>query len=162
PGYQIYSKSIDLTKRTRPLTNPDTGKEVKGSDPFAPAPEEDYWHIDARQNVYYGGPFPFFYWPRVDMDLDDLAPPLRMIGFNTNNYFGQQLKVDFNGFRLLGMRRPKAIDLWNVDVDYLSARTKQFPALGSEMGWFGTDLIRDITDPYHKLRDPDEHFTHNY
>ena len=30
-----------------------------------------------------------------------------MIGFNTNNYFGQQLKADFNGFRLLGMRRPK-------------------------------------------------------
>ena len=66
-----------------------------------------------------------------------------MIGFNTNNYFGQQLKTDWNGFRLLGMRRPKFIDLWNVDVDYLSKRTKDFPALGSEMGWYGTDLIRD-------------------
>jgi hypothetical protein len=162
PGYQIYSKSIDLTKRTRPLTNPDTGKEVKDPDPSAPPPEEDYWHIDARQNLYYGGPIPFFYFPHVDMDLDDLEPPLRMIGFNTNNYFGQQLKVDFNGFRLLNMRRPKAIDLWNIDVDYLSARTKEFPALGSEMGWYGTDLIRDFMDPYHKLRDPDEHFTHNY
>ena len=86
-------------------------------------------------------------------DLDDLEPPLRMIGFNTNNYFGQQLKTDWNGFRLLGMRRPKCIDLWNVDVDYLSTRTKDFPALGSEMGWFGTDLIRDLMDPYHELRD---------
>ena len=77
-----------------------------------------------------------------------------MIGFNTNNYLGQQLKVDFNGFRLLGMRRPKFIDLWNVDVDYLSARTKQFPALGSEIGWFGSDLIRDLMDPYHNIRIP--------
>ena len=42
------------------------------------------------------------------------------------------------------MRRPKFIDLWNIDVDYLSCRTKEFPALGSEMGWYGTDLIRDL------------------
>ena len=68
------------------------------------------------------------------MDLDDLEPPLRMIGFTTNNYFGQQFKVDFNGFRLLGMRRPKLIDLWNVDVDYLSARTKDFPGAGQRDG----------------------------
>ena len=163
PGYQINSKSIDLTRYSRPLTNPDTGKELKGpADDSAPPPEESVWHVDARQNIYYGGPLPLFYWPRINTDLDDLEPPVRMIGFNTNNYFGQQLKVDFNGFRLLGIRRPKAIDLWNVDVDYLSARTKQFPALGSEMGWFGSDLIRDIQDPYHNIRDPDQHFTHNY
>ena len=52
------------------------------------------------------------------------------------------------------MRRPKIVDLWNVDVDYLSKRTKDFPALGSEMGWFGDDLIRDLMDPYHERRNP--------
>ena len=31
PGYPISSKSIDLTRYSRPLTNPDTGKEVKRS-----------------------------------------------------------------------------------------------------------------------------------
>ncbi len=108
------------------------------------------------------GPFPVFYWPRIVTDLDDLEPPLRMIGFNTNNYFGQQLKADWNGFRLLGLRRPKWIDMWNVDVDYLSARTKQFPAVGSEMGWFGSDLIRDLNDPYHKDHKPQDHITKNY
>ncbi len=86
------------------------------------------------------------------MDLDDLEPPLRMIGFAKNNYFGYQLKVDFNGFRLLQMRRPKFIDLWNVDVDYLSARSTDFPALGSEMGWYGTDLLQDLSDPYRERR----------
>ncbi len=85
-----------------------------------------------------------------------------MIGFNTNNYFGQQLKTDWNGFRIFGLRRPKWIDLWNVDVDYLSARTKDFPALGSEIGWYGTDLIRDLTDPYHKIRNPPDNFTKSY
>ena len=60
------------------------------------------------------------------------------------------------------MRRPKFIDLWNVDVDYLSARTKDFPALGSEMGWFGTDLFQDLNDPYHEDRNPPDHFTKSY
>ena len=42
-------------------------------DPNAPPPEEDVWHVDARQNIYCGGPFPFFYWPRIATDLDDQA-----------------------------------------------------------------------------------------
>src|SRR5262249_34859902 len=71
PGYQIYSKSIDLSRHSRPLTNPDTGKEFNPDD-TSPPPEENVWHLDARQNIYYGGPIPFFYWPRFNSDLDDL------------------------------------------------------------------------------------------
>ena len=62
--------------------------------------------------------------------------------------------TDWNGFKVIGVRRPSWIDNWNLDLDYLSARTKDFPALGSEMGWFGRDLIRDLTDPYHKIKTP--------
>jgi hypothetical protein len=103
-----------------------------------------------------------FTLPHIVQDIDDIEPPIRMIGFNTNNYFGQQLKVDFNGFRLISQKRPKWIDIWNVDIDYLSARTKQFPAVGSETGWFGNDLIRDLTDPYHRDPNPPDHITENY
>jgi hypothetical protein len=163
PGYSLRSKMMDLTRKTRPLTNPDTGKEVDNPDAPPKRTEEQVWHVDARQNVYWGINVPFFYWPRINQDLDDEQPPLRMIGFSSVNYFGQQLKTDWNGFRLLGMRKPKNVDLWNVDVDYLSARTKDFPALGSEMGWFGDDLIRDLMDPYHERRTSDDaHITHNY
>ncbi len=164
PGYSISSKTIDLTRSTRPLTNPDTGKE-EDDDPNTPPrkTEEQVWHVDARQNTYWGINLPFFFWPRINEDLDDQQPPLRMIGFNSVNYFGQQLKTDWNGFRLLNMRKPKNVDLWNVDVDYLSKRTKDFPALGSEMGWYGDDLIRDLMDPYHERRTTDNaHITHNY
>ena len=105
---------------------------------------------------------PIFYWPRFSGEIDDLEMPLRMIGFRTNNYFGQQVLSDWNGFKLLGLRRPDWIDIWNVDVDYLSARTKTFPALGSEIGWFGSDLIRDLSDPYHKVRNAEQSPTHDY
>jgi hypothetical protein len=162
PGYKITSSSIDLTRHARPLENPISGKEAGNPDDINSTPEEIIWRVDARQNFYYMGPFPAFYWPHIVTDLDDLEPPIRMIGFNTNNVFGQQLKTDWNGFRLLGMRRPKMIDIWNVDVDYLSARTKQFPALGSEIGWYGADLIRDLYDPYRKDRTPADHFTKSY
>ena len=88
------------------------------------------------------GPFPVFYWPRIVADIDDEQPPLRQFFFRTNNYFGQQFLTDWNGFTvLLGVKKPDWIDLWNIDVDYLSARTKRFPALGTEIGWFGRDLI---------------------
>jgi hypothetical protein len=162
PGYKLSSSSIDLTRHTKPLTNPNTGQEVKDPDNPDVVEEEQVWRLDARQNIYWAGPLPVFYWPHVLMDLDDLEPPVRMIGFATNNYFGQQLRVDFNGFRLINQRRPKFIDIWNVDVDYLSVRTKDFPAIGSEMGWYGTDLIQDLSDPYRKQRDPPEHITKSY
>ena len=120
------------------------------------------WRYDARQNVFWMGWVPVFYWPRLTGDTDDLEAPLRQIGFRTNNYFGQQVLSDWNGFKLFGLRRPDWIDNWNIDIDYLSARTKDFPALGSEIGWFGRDLIRDLTDPYRKIRTPGEHITDDY
>jgi hypothetical protein len=162
PGYSLSARTMDLTRSTRPLTNPDTGQEDDDPSKPPPAKEEQIWHLDARQVFYWGGPVPFFFWPRINEDLDDQQPLLRMIGFNTVNYFGQYLTTDWNGFRLLNMRKPKAIDVWNVDLDYLSKRTKNFPALGSEAGWYGSDLIRDLQDPYREqLRSP-QHFTHNY
>ena len=113
PGYKITSSSIDLTRHTRPLTNPNTGKEVKDPDnpddpkPRTPTPtreEDQSGESTPARTSTSRGPFPVFYWPHIAMDLDDLEPPLRMIGFATNNYFGQQFKVDFNGFRLIGQR----------------------------------------------------------
>ncbi len=161
PGYDITMRAVDITRYTRPLANPVTDKEVK--DPNDPDQEEEViWHIDSRQNFYWMGPFPVFYVPRINTDVDDQAPPLRMIGFATNNYFGEQLRTDWNGFRIFGLRRPRWIDLWNVDVDYLSKRTTDFPAVGSEIGWYGTDLWRDLTDPYHKLRNPPDYVTKSY
>jgi hypothetical protein len=161
PGYDVTMRSVDITRYARPLTNPITGKAVEPDDQ-GQTEEEVVWHIDSRQNVYWAGIFPMFYWPRVNTDIDDQTPPLRMIGFGTNNYFGEQLKTDWNGFRLINRRKPSWIDLWNVDLDYLSARTKDFPALGSEMGWYGTDFFRDLSDPYHQLRNPPEYITKSY
>ncbi len=161
PGYKFTNRSIDLTRYSRPATDPNSGKRV--SDDDDPAPDEEVvWHFDARQNVYFMGPIPVFYWPRISGDIDDIEPPLRQFFYRENNYFGQQLLTDWNGFRLLGMRRPAWVNLWNVNIDYLSRRTTDFPALGSEIGWYGTDLFRDLMDPYRRNRPPADTITDSY
>ena len=163
PGYKITNRTIDLTRYSRPAIDTISGKPL--GNPGDPDPPEDLvWQYDSRQNFYWMGPIPAFYWPRVLTDIDDQQPPLRQFFFRTNNYFGQQLLTDWNGFRLLpgNVKKPKFIDLWNIDIDYLSARTKDFPALGSEIGWFGKDLLRDLRDPYRRDRNAPDTFTKGY
>jgi hypothetical protein len=161
PAYQITNRSVDLTRKAKSLTEPNSGRIV-GNPDDPTAPMDLTWRYDARQNFFWMGRIPVFYWPRLTGDTDDLESPLRQIAFRTNNYFGQQVLTDWNGFKVLGLRRPDWIDNWNLDLDYLSRRTKDIPALGSEMGWFGRDLVRDLTDPYHKVQTPGQSFTYDY
>ena len=107
------------------------------------------WQIDARQNLFYFGPVPVFYWPRFFVEADDLDPPLQSLSFSTNNYFGQQIRTYWDVFNIFNIRHLPEVDNWTFDLDYLSARDKapgQGIALGTELGWYGSDLLRDIRD----------------
>lgn len=149
PGYRFTSRSVDINHVVSTKTDPNTGQSV--GDPRDPRSEPDLtWRIDARRNVFYLGPLPVFYWPRILANADDLEPPIRQIRYGYNNYLGHQVLTDFNGFRLFGIRKPDWIDSWNIDIDYLSMRSQQFPALGSEIGWFGKDFLSDLFDPYRR------------
>jgi len=146
PGYRFTSRSIDIRQvvDNEALANP-TGKPFDRDDLT--------WQIDARQNFFFFGPVPIFYYPRINVEADDLDPPLQSVTFATNNFFGQQFRTRFDVFNLLNIRHLPEIDVWNLDVDYLSARDKkpgQGIALGLESGWYGKDLLNDIRDPYHK------------
>ena len=89
------------------------------------------------------------------MDLDDLEPPLRMIGFATNNYFGQQFKVDFNGFRL-HQSAPAQMHRHLERRRRLPECPDQGLSRRSAARWAGTEPISssDLTDPYHKRSQP--------
>ena len=153
PAYKINNRTVDLIRQSRPLADPNTGKQV--GDPNDPnAPMDLIWRYDARQNFFYMGPIPVFYWPRLTGETDDLEAPLRMISFGSITYFGQELLTDWNGFKVIGVKRPYNVDIWNLDLDYLSARTKEFPALGSEIGWFGRDLIQRPDRPLPQGSEP--------
>lgn len=145
PGYRFDSQSVDLLQRYRPLRDPLTGQSA---DRNRDGLEDLVWQLDARQNVYYVGGVPLFYWPHVVQDADDLDPVVRNIGIGFGNYFGYHTFLDLSGTKLLnlaGMKKPRNIGTFNVDVDYLS---KRGPALGTEIDWSGKDPIRDFLDPF--------------
>ena len=148
PGYRFTSRSIDVTQVVddRELAKKDGAKFDR---------DDLTWLIDSRQNFFFFGPIPVFYLPRVFAEADNLNPPITGFSFATNNFFGQQFRTDYDAFTLLGRRHLPEIDAWNIDVDYLSGRDKKFGqglALGTEVGWYGSDLINDINDPYHKKK----------
>ncbi len=146
PGYRFTSRSIDIRQVV--------DNEALADPKQAPFDKDDLtWQIDARSNFFFFGPLPVFYYPRLNVEADDLDPPIQGVSFATNNYFGQQFRTDFDVFNLINQRHLPEIDAWNLDVDYLSARDKrpgQGIALGTEIGWYGRDLINDIKDPFHK------------
>ena len=160
PGYRFRSKSVDINRVVTDNVDPNTGKAPTQA--TADSPDDFTWNIDARQSFFYMGAIPTFYWPRFKANADDIEPPIRMVNFRTNNYFGQQLLTDWNGFRIFEIRKPKMVDQWNLDLDYLSARTKSFPAIGSEIGWAGQDLFNDLSDPYNKIRGKAPSITNDY
>lgn len=150
PGYRFTSRDVDVNRVYGNQADPLTGRRV-GDTRGDKAPLDLTWRIDARQNFFYIGPVPVFYWPRFVTDADDLDPPLRNIGFRTNNYFGQQIVSDWNPYKLFGINKPRPsdrfnVDTWNIDVDYLSARGL---AAGTEVAWFGSRLFDSV---------PSQHF----
>jgi hypothetical protein len=151
PGYRFSSKSMDIYQLNGVALDPTTGAPVgRIRDPKSFPPGEDVYRIDARQNVFFINNAPFFYWPHLVTDSDDLDPTLRMITYRYVNYFGHQIYTDWNGFKLINTPKPKYIDQWNIDVDYLVLRG---PALGSEIGWFGSQITGMPKGPFNGYLD---------
>ena len=76
PGYRFTSRSLDITKVVSTKANPITGRTA-GNPEDPKTPQDLTWRIDARQNLFFLGPVPVFYWPRFVGNADDLEPPLR-------------------------------------------------------------------------------------
>ena len=118
-----------MTRHPRPSTDPISGQHL--TNPGDPNPPEDLvWQIDARQNIYYMGPFPAFYWPRIVADLDDEQRAFRQFFFRTNNYFGQQLLTDWNGFRFLPASRSPTGSISGTSTSTTSAPDQAIPGAG--------------------------------
>ena len=138
PGYRIRSRTVDLFElgpedRRGPLRRRILNPVGESGD--------DVYLLDAQSNLFFLGPVPFFYWPRFLTTTEDLNPPLEQISFRTNNLFGQMILTDFDGFKLLGLNKPRNVDDWNLDFDYLSDRGF---AIGSEFGYFGDDFSSEV------------------
>lgn len=139
PGYRFNASSVELTEL--PPNSQRKGLLRRLFNPTSDNNNEKLYLIDSRQNTYFLGPVPYFYWPRFLTTSEDLNPPLQQLSFRTNNLFGQMVLSDWDGFKLLGLKKPRGFDAWNIDLDYLSDRGF---ALGTEVGYSGQDFSTDL------------------
>lgn len=146
PGYRFDSQSLEMEDIIVPLVDQTTGGKVGSG--ATPDEQDKITEIRAFNSVYYLGRIPVFYSPfaRFDSEFD---PILRNFRFQTGNVFGQQVQFDLSPWRIFNIKKPRYIDNWNFDVDYLSYRGL---GLGTELSWFGRDPVGEITDPYGKKR----------
>ncbi len=146
PGYRFDSQSLEIEEKTVPLVDQAVGAPVgRGR---TPRDQDTIMEFRAFNNLYYLGDVPVFYWPFMKFD-SEFDPVLRNFRFQTGNVFGQTVDLDLSGFRLLNIRKPRFVDTWNIDVDYLSYRGI---GLGSEFAYFGRDFWGDLMDPYDKRK----------
>ena len=98
PGYKITNSSIDLTRHSRPLTEPDHGQ---GSSTNPKRSRNRRRKSSGRSTLartsITWGPSRSSTGRSVVTDIDDMEPPLRMFCFRNNNYFGQMFLTDCNG-----------------------------------------------------------------
>ena len=145
PGYSFNSKTVDITEQPLDPNDPRTEPKARGR-----ARRTKQKLIEARQNVFFMGFLPVFYWPKMVIDPDDPTPPLQNLRYMYSNYFGQMIMTDWNGFKLFGLTKPDptkefTVDTWNVDLDYL---TRRGPAIGTEFAFFGEQLLKDTISPH--------------
>lgn len=144
PGYSFNSRSMDIEEEVVPLQDPTTGKSF--GDKKDPATKKRLkTYLNASQNVFFISGVPVFYWPFMKADEDDLNPPFRAINPGYVNYFGEYVLTDWNGFRVFGLKRPKEIDVWNLEVDALTARGL---GLGTNLGYYGKNLLNAMPGEY--------------
>lgn len=139
PGYRLTTSVVDMFKLAPDERRGPIGRRLLN--PVDGPSTDDVFLVDSRNNTFFFGPVPFFYWPRFLTTTEDINPPLQQLSIRSNNLFGQMVLTDWDAFRLLGRRQPKWVDNWNIDIDYLSDRG---PALGSEFGYFGDDLSTEL------------------
>ncbi len=147
PGYSFNSRTVDITEEPLDPDDPRAQKLKRGRRGTRRTKQK---LIEARQNLFFVGNLPVFYWPRMVIDPDDPTPPLQNILYLYNNYFGQMILTDWNGFKLFGLTKPDptkefTVDTWNVDIDVL---TRRGPALGTEFAYFGEQLFNNTISPH--------------
>ncbi len=104
------------------------------------------------------GDVPVFYWPTLNMNLDQPHYYIDSFRFRHDSIFGYQTLFKFDAFQLLGMQAPAGVK-WDLNLDYMSERglgygtgaeyardtffSLQGPTTGRADAWFISDHGHD-------------------
>jgi hypothetical protein len=120
PTYAFTGDEIQFEDLQHPVVDPITG--APAIDPATGQPVVAHQRLaQSTNNFLYIGDVPVFYWPTMNIDLDDPHYYIDSFRFRHDSIFGYQTLFGLDAFQLLGMKRPEGVK-WDLDLDYMSAR----------------------------------------
>ncbi len=120
PSYAFTANEIQFEDLQQAVVDPVTG--APAVDPLTGQPIVSHQrNAHSTDNYVYIGDVPVFYYPTLNMDLDDPHYYIDNFRFRHDSVFGYQTLFRFDAFQLLGMQRPQGVK-WDLDLDYMSER----------------------------------------
>lgn len=120
PSYRVQLGDVSYVDSERPVIDPFTQTQVIDPETMQPA-VVDQKLASGHDALLYMGDVPVFYWPFFAADLHDPTFYIRRARLKNDQIFGTQVLTNWDGYQLLGRRRPPGTD-WDVSIDYLSKR----------------------------------------
>lgn len=116
PRYWLQAGKVELTDQRRETIDPLTGQPRAIS-----TPGSTDMHANARNNFFYLGGLPIFYWPILSTNIERPSFYLTGIKVKNDQIFGTQTMLDWDPYQILGIDPIPGTD-WLFSTDYLSKR----------------------------------------
>jgi hypothetical protein len=121
PQIRMQASNVSLVDEPHPLIDPTSGGPLMDPQTGEPAVQHERM-LTAENDVLYFENVPFFYWPIIATDAEEPTLFIRRVQLSNDSVFGTQIRTDFNGYQLLGIRQPPKGTDWDVSADYFSKR----------------------------------------
>lgn len=121
PRYRVQSQEVRLYDRQRAQVNPQTGSQI--IDPITQEQVIDHDQLlTAKNNAFFIGPVPVFYWPRFTTTLEQPSTLLQSMYFQHDKIFGYWFEARLNAFQLFGLQNPPKGVNWTLTASELTQR----------------------------------------
>ncbi|HBO43779.1 MAG TPA: organic solvent tolerance protein OstA [Planctomycetaceae bacterium] len=120
PSYRLQLGELVYEDNQQPVFDP-----AAGAPPFDPLGDGPAVAHDRRVSGSNGflflGDVPVFYWPTFSTNVEEPTFFIRRARLKNDDVFGTQVLTNWDGYQLLGRRRPAGDD-WDISLDWLSKR----------------------------------------
>ena len=116
PRYWLQAGRVELKDARKNIVDPNTGQSMAVA-----TPGSTDMRANARNNFFYLGGLPIFYWPILSTNVERPSFYLTGVKVKNDQIFGTQTMLDWDPYQILGIEPLEGTD-WLVSTDYLSKR----------------------------------------
>ncbi|MGD0382484.1 MAG: organic solvent tolerance protein OstA [Thermoguttaceae bacterium] len=121
PGYRLQSGDIFFEDIQSPMIDPLSGQVLL--DPKTNQELVEHNKLATSSNNFlFIGPVPVFYWPVLSTNLEEPTYYIRRARAKYDRVYGTQILTTWNGYELLGVKKPPPGTDLEFSFDYLGLR----------------------------------------